>query len=292
MRDQNNYTSQSTLTIPTVQTVPGADLDICWTALAQDILCHPLTPTADIDNVSFLQILNMSQAEIAAKLAAGKLPASQVKIYRDFHVDQAPGTTCTKLSSLSLGGTAVAPPQDYVEGSDKKYMLLFSRGTIPGSGARTMVFVEPTASSTNTMVTAPEGCGILQFSADLTSPQRLPIPAAGPWVLDWSQITRDSMGNPVIFQYLDSLLLAFYEGMTVANLEAQFLDIDMIATSLYELAIPTGAKSADLARAKDASGAAFPGFGRTNGVWAVGLLCSTCQVPAPVALSILEPTSP
>ena len=45
----------------------------------------------------------------------------------------------------------------------------------------------------------------------------------------------------------------------------------------------------DLAGAKDAGGVAFPGFTQTDGVWALALLCSTCQVPAPVALTIIHP---
>ena len=40
---------------------------------------------------------------------------------------------------------------------------------------------------------------------------------------------------------------------------------------------------------RTAAGAAFPGFTRT-GIYAVAPLCSTCQVPAPVALSILQPS--
>ena len=44
------------------------------------------------------------------------------------------------------------------------------------------------------------------------------------------------------------------------------------------------------ATARDGGGA-FPGFDTdADGVWLVGLLCSGCQNPAPVVLSILEPT--
>jgi hypothetical protein len=291
LRDVNNYTSQSTLTIPRVSTAPGADLDICWGDISKDILCHALAPAMDIDNVSFLQILNLTEDQIAAKLAAGQLPTANVKTYRDFHVDHALGSTCVKLSALSLGATPIAPATDYAAGDDKKYMLLFSKGTTPGSGSRTMMFIEPDATSAVAAVAAPDGCGILQFTADLTTPTPLAIPIAGPWVVDWSQITHDGMGNGVLFQNIDGLLVGFYAGMTVAELQARFLDIDMIATSLYKIVIPKGVKNADLATATTASGEVFPGFGRTDGVWAVGLTCSQCQVPAPVALSIFAPTA-
>jgi hypothetical protein len=269
LRDQNNYTSQSTLTIPSVQTMPGADLQICWGDIQKDILCHDLTPTTDIDNVSFLRLQGMTTDQIQTKLAAGSLTAAMVNVYRDFHVDHTASSTCVSLSSLSFTSTALNPATDYVEASDKKYLLLFSKGTTPGSGARTMTFIEPTSSSTATAVT---------------------VPKAGPWDVDWSLITRDSMNHTVLFQNLDQLMVGFYPGMTVADLQARFLDIDRIAgSSLYQMAIPTGAKHADLANAKDSNGVAFPGFARTDGVWAVAILCSKCQVPAPIILSILEP---
>ena len=96
------------------------------------------------------------------------------------------------------------------------------------------------------------------------------------------------MGNKVPFQLIDSLMLGYYEGKTVADLEAMFKDIDMIATTLWSVDVPTGQKYMDLKNAKTSSGAAFSGF-TGNGVYAVALLCSGCQVPAPVAMSILQP---
>jgi hypothetical protein len=291
LRDENNYTSQSTLTIPVTQTAAGADLEICWGGIMKDILCHDMVPATDIDNVSFLHIQNMSKAQIETKLALGQLTTSQVKLYRDFHVDQTGTTTCTKLSTLSFGGTSANPAQDYVEGAANKYLLLFANGTIPGTGTRTMTFIEPVATATATAVAAPDGCSsnILDFTADLATRKPLDIPTAGPWNVDWSLITRDSMGNTVIFQNLDQVMVGFYQGKTVADLEADFLNIQISATALYQMPVPTGAKFVDLANAKDASGAAFPGFDRSDGTWAVAVLCSKCQVPAPVAMSILQP---
>jgi hypothetical protein len=76
-----------------------------------------------------------------------------------------------------------------------------------------MVFLDPVASSTNMMVDAPaSGCDILDFEANLTGPTPLSIPMTGEWVVDWSQITKDSMGNKVNFQFIDSLMVGFYEG--------------------------------------------------------------------------------
>jgi len=198
-------------------------------------------------------------------------------------------STCANLSSFKFGSTLM-PATDYVTAANKSYMMLFTTGTVQGSGARTMVFLDPVATSTNMNVAAPaSGCDILSFQADLSTPTPLAIPATGEWVVDWSQITKDSMGNAVNFQFIDSLMVGYYEGKTVADLQAMFKDIDRIATTLWTVDIlPKGRKYMDLHDAKTDAGVAFPGFTGT-GVYAVALLCSSCQVPAPVALSILDP---
>jgi hypothetical protein len=94
----------------------------------------------------------------------------------------------------------------------------------------------------------------------------------------------------VNFTKIDNVLLGFYQGKTKADLEAQFKDIDMIATTLYKGPVPVGARDIDLSTLKvDGTGAAFSGFTQTDGVWAIGVTCSQCQVPAPILLSILTP---
>jgi hypothetical protein len=291
IEDGNNYTANSTLTIPSVTTASGADLMVCWDAIMKDILCHDVSATADIDNVAFLQIPNMSKPQVQAKLANGTLDEALVKIYRDHHVDHtvAPPQTCANISSFSLG-TMLMPATDYVEAADKTYMLLFAHGTTPGVGARTMTFLDPSAASTVMKVDAPDGCSsnILDFVAMLGLP--LEIPTAGPWQLDWSKISHDSMGSDVLFSKLDKVLVGFYQGKTPADIETNFLDIEITATALYEVAVPQGAKYVDLKDAKLRGGTTpFPGFGQTDGVWMAAVTCSKCQVPAPVALVILDP---
>ena len=287
MRDVNSYTSVSSLTIPVIETASGADLQVCWADIVKDILCHDVSATGDIDNVAFLQIPGFSRDVIQDRLAKGTLSPNDVAVYRELNTTGS--STCANLSSFKFGSTLM-PATDYVTAANKSYMMLFTTGTVQGSGARTMVFLDPVATSTNMNVAAPaSGCDILSFQADLSTPTPLAIPATGEWVVDWSQITKDSMGNAVNFQFIDSLMVGYYEGKTVADLQAMFKDIDRIATTLWTVDIlPKGRKYMDLHDAKTDAGVAFPGFTGT-GVYAVALLCSSCQVPAPVALSILDP---
>jgi hypothetical protein len=290
LSDTNNYSLQSSLAIPTVETASGTDLDICWTNVVSDLQCHALAPQADLDTVGLLRFLGLGEDEVEAKLTSGQLSMSEVAGYLAYETDHT--STCAKLSSLSFFGTPIQILEQYRESPDYTYMLLFAEGTTPGVGARAMTFVKPTAGSTNTRVDAPSGCGLLDVTADLSSAERVSLPAEGPWVVDWRNVTRDGQGNEIVFESIDGVLLGFYAGMTVPDLEAGILDLELMATSLWEVRL-TGGRTADLASARArGENIPFPGFARDEaGVWAMGLMCSTCQNPAPVVLSILEPSA-
>lgn len=287
--DDNNYMTMTGLTIPVIDTAPATDLDICWNKIADDLLCHPTSAMTDLDNVALLRLSHLSKREVEEDLAAGRLSQSQVAGYLDYHTNHT--STCVKLSQLSFFETIIDVPSEYVESVDFSYLLLFAKGTTPGSGARSMVFLNPTAASTNTTVNAATGCGLLRFSADLASSKPLPIPAKGPWVVDWRDVTRDGQGNPVPFQKIDRLTLGFFQKMTVAEVQSRILDVELIATTLWDVTL-TGAKTANLSNGRErVKGTAFAGFGGGQpGTWMLALTCSTCQSPAPIVFSILDPS--
>jgi hypothetical protein len=288
LRDENNYTSTGSLAIPTVETAPATDLDICWTDVTDDIQCHPVAPAADLNTVSMLRILHLSEEQVENRLSSGELAQSEVDGYLEYATNTT--STCMKLSQLSFFGTVIDVQAEYIETTDQTYLLLFAHGTRPGVGARTMTFVKPTASSTNTRVDAPKGCGMLTFSADLSSLAKVAMPAEAPWVVDWRNVTRDGLGNRIVASAIDGLMLAFYEGMSVAEIQADIFDLELNATAIWEIKL-TGGRTADLSTAKErGSGAVFTGFSRgAAGVWMLALMCSTCQNPAPQLLTILDP---
>jgi hypothetical protein len=154
-----------------------------------------------------------------------------------------------------------------------------------------MTFVKPTEASSNTKVDMPSGCGMLEFAADLSLAKTVSVSAKAPWVVDWQDVTVDGQHNPIADESIDRLLVGFYEGKTVAELEAQIFDIESIATSLWEIPL-SGGKKADLSLSRErTSGETFTGFERGDGVWLLGLTCSTCQNPQPVVLSVLDPSA-
>jgi hypothetical protein len=287
LRDANNYTSSGSLSIPTIETAP-VDLDICWTDATDDIQCHPVDPLADVDNVGLLR-MRLSEDQAEMRLANGMLPMSEVSGYVDYHTEKT--STCAKLSQMSFGGSKIVLADEYKEAADTTYLILFAKGTKPGIGGRTMTFVRPTSTSLNMRVDAPKGCGLLTFTANISGATPIDVPAAGPWVANWSNVTRDGQGNPVVFERIDGATLGFYQGMTLAQIEGDIFDLELNATTMWDIKL-MGGRSVDLATAKErTTGATFPGFSSTApGVWLLALTCSNCQNPAPVVLAVLNPT--
>lgn len=289
--DQNNYTGVATLTIPVVETAPGTNIEFCIDSLVANLQCHALDPLVDIANVSFLKIQGMSKEEITAKLEADTFATSDVKTYFDHAMDGV--SSCVNLQDFASFGDPpplVDPPVDYIEDPTMEYLVLFSDRTTPGVGAQSMMFLEPTPGSAVTTAPAQSGCDLLDFVVDLESSTPLEVKNDGPWMVDWSDLTMDGQGNPVKFNKVDRLLVGFYEGMTLADLEAQVFDLESLPKDLYELSL-TGQREANLANAVHTqSGANFTGFAQaTEGVWILGLLCGGCQTPAPIVLSTLTP---
>jgi hypothetical protein len=292
IKDQNNYTVVSQLTIPIEETQAGVDLEVCWDEVATDFMGHNVVPGTDtgIKGVHWGQITRLTEGQIADQFAIGTFDSTKsVKKIRTFPVTNA-ATTCAKLSQFHTGESYLVPEQDYVVSVDK-YMLLFAGSQVQGELTRSALFIKPTEGSSVSKVKGPTGGTELQFTADFNKP-KLDIPAKGPWVVDWSALTKDCVGVDVVFGNIETLLLAFYPGYDTAKLAGNALNYDRIpGATYYKATIRGGERSADLADVKTDSGQAFTGFTATDGLWVVALQCSKCYLPAPVAVAILNPTN-
>ena len=299
IHDENNYSSTSTLTIPTLQTAPMSDLTFTWDGITNDLLCHP---AGSIDNVAFLQIKNMAQKDVEEKLAVGKLSQNQVADYAEKHIVKPAGGTAPTSVQLSTfdnyDPSTFTLVTDYVPSTTTQYLMLFTHGTTLGVGAQSMIFIQPTAGVATTTVAAPNPCPdgtangsneFLHFTPTLSA-MTVSIPIAGPWKIDWSEITKDNFGNPLDFSQtkLDKVEVGFFQNKAPSDIQADFLNVEQDATALYTYAVPTGQKYVDLT-STPTMGGAFPGFAQTGGTWAAAVLCGTCSVPAPIVFTILTP---
>jgi hypothetical protein len=299
--DENNYTSVTELSIDSVEVAADDDsVQVCWDQVSTDLLCHEVDPESDLDHVSLIRFKNKTESDVEALFGSGELDATRdIDAYVEYKITDHQ-KTCAKLSSMqNLAGKSVPLEDIFVASDEFTYVLLVAEGNIAGVGTRSMTFVKPTSSSDTTTVEIPPGCSeagniLSKYTASLKPDNEVSIPADGPWVVDWSQVKHDGTGNAIDSGSIDSLLLGFYEGMTVDEIQSQIKDLEIVATTLWE--VDTKGTSADLADARErtASGKAgdpFSGFTSTDGVWLLGLMCSGCQSPAPVVLAVLDPQS-
>ncbi|MSP56155.1 MAG: hypothetical protein EXR69_11210 [Myxococcales bacterium] len=184
---------------------------------------------------------------------------------------------------MSFFGTEVDVESEFVEGGGT-YLLLLASGTTPGVGTRMLTFLEPQAGSEVVSVDVDDGCGVLAFSADQGS---LTEPRVCGLTVDWGAVTVDGQGNAFDPDQVDGLLLGYFEGQELSEVEADFLNLESRATALYSMSLP-GGRVADLAGATSAADGTtlFPGF-TGAGFWLLALTCSRCYNPAPMFLTVL-----
>jgi hypothetical protein len=295
--ESSNYiTTDSKLIVDTFEVAAEDDIEVCWNEIAVDIQGHAVDPETDINMVSFVRVKSGDEAEVAELLNTGELGDEHLDGNWEFKPD---GEDCAPLSEFqSLGDQSFLDPEQYFQvDDDMTYLLIFASGSKPGFGARTMIFIEPTTGSSETEVSAPaDTSGNLTFDVDLSSPDALEMPAEGPWKIDWTAIENDNHGNPLIKNAIDRVLIGFYEGKDVADLEEGFLDLDQKTaaaggpTRSWELKVAKGTTAIlDDATGRNGEGA-FTGFETDkDGTWLIGAFCGECRNPAPVIVTILDP---
>ncbi len=148
-----------------------------------------------------------------------------------------------------------------------------------------LIFFEPTPGEKNTDVELTSDAFQLTFDADLTTNGVIEVPGGRDYLINWMDLTIDGQGNPFSLSNIDQLLLARYE-LSTDEMEQQFYDLQLIAAEMYTAEIG-GLGEYELINATDEAGNAFEGF-EGEGLWLLGLFCSTCPNPAPLYLSVIE----
>lgn len=288
LTNANNYSSTSSLTLDSVTTSSGKELTIDWTAVAKDLQCHDLNPLTTIKNIALVWLPNMTHADAQAKLISGNLDLDTVGAYCEYNTN---GTASNaKTSAMScLTGDSRLPAQNAAD----SYVAIASKSLTPGAGAQSMIFVTPTADSQATTVTIPTGCNELAFNADLGTLTKVPVSTKSPWVVDWSQVTKDSEKKAITWAKYDGydLILGYYD-ISVSELQTRFFDVDILPKKIWRIKNISTSSSAemvkDLTKAQAADGSLFTGFDPQDALWVLGLQCPDCQNPAPMFFTILD----
>ncbi len=285
LSDANNFAYTGDIDAPSHETASGVNIEICWDELTDDIQCHEVDPTSDPKLITMARFNNLSEVEVEQQISDDSLDQSSLSGFLTYEIQG--GETCAQLEDFTLDGTPVVLSEQYYEGGGT-YLLLFGRTNIPGQNIISMDFLVPMESSEVVEVDIGPACATLDFTADLSSAESIELNAGGSsWVVDWGDLTTNGLGNPIALANIDRLLLGYYAGMSVADIEASFLDLELVATDLYYMEL-FNTFEADLAEATGASGD-FSGFDPVDGTWVLALMCTTCSNPAPLFATVIVP---
>lgn len=279
--NENNYSWSGGLVIPSFQTAEHVDVHMDFSALTVDMLCHDMDPVADVDTLGLTRFPRLTQDEVATGLTNNSLLQADTNGY--LSCEPGDETSC-ELSEFNFGGTFYDAIPTYDEAGGV-YLLVVATGSTPGQGGLYLAFLEPLASSVETNVSLTDDCGVVDYDVNMESLSKLELPAEGPWEIDWSNVSISGNGQPVVPGKLDEVLVGHYT-QTPAEIQAQFTDLEPLASELYKLEL-TGGTDADLSGLADADGKAFPGF-TTDGTWVLGLRCTSCTNPAPIFLTVID----
>jgi hypothetical protein len=241
-------------------------------------------PSADPGILTLARFGTLTEVEVEEQISNDTLPQSALSGFLGYEIPA--GETCAQLEDFTLEGTPVELEEQFYEGGGT-YLLLVGAGDEPGQNTLSMDFLAPTVGSEATEVAVDDACGTLDFAADLSSLETIAPKAGGSsWMVDWGGLTVTGLGNPITLSKIDRLMLGHYAELSVAELEADFLDLELVADELYYLDI-AGMLDADLALATG-DGGGFTGF-TEGGTWVLALMCSSCSNPAPLFLTVIEP---
>ena len=167
-------------------------------------------------------------------------------------------------------------------------MVMVATGEVPGKGTRMLGFFKLDPDSTNTVVTLTNDSTTLDYTVDLASITRIPVPAGmAELSIDWSQMTTNALGNEYLGTQITNAVVAHYS-MTLAELEEQFVFLEERSDGWWEADVLAGTSIA-LDTLEDADGNTFAGID-DEGVWLVALRCTTnCNNPAPWSITVLKP---
>lgn len=284
--DANNYTYMATLEVESLDVQEGADARIDWSGLTVDLRGRTVDP-ATIDQVA-LVAFNIEKQEVLDSINDNSLAQSAIRDYRLFENEA--GLTAANMSEFSILGNDFIPAEDFVVHSEATWTWAITlwdendgRNDILSN-----IFIVPSPGSPNTDIAMTNDTASLSFAVDLHSaPPLVSVAGSTSYTFDWSAATTEASGQAFDSAKGDRLLIGYVAGGTVAEVEANILTVLDTADALYRMDV-FGLTSADLTLATErTTGAAFSGF-TTDGVWLIGVECTTCTSPVPLILSVVE----
>jgi hypothetical protein len=288
--ESNGYTFTSSLSFQPITVAPDTNLMFDWSALTVDFMGHAITP-ADIDMVMVV-LWELTPEQLAERMNDDSLAQRDTEDFATLYTTET--QTSAQLLEMTLLGMPLTPEEIMPNFSIAEYdpalftyTLMAQSGTEPGQGTRMIKVFKLDAATTNATVALDNTSTTLTYAADLHSLTPTYVPAGTPALtIDWSTIATNAMGRTFSRTKINEVFIARYDE-TAAELEARFLDLELISEAQWRGEVVAGA-NLPLSNLVDANNVPFPGID-ANGTWVLGLLCNDCSNPAPWYLTVLEP---
>jgi hypothetical protein len=282
--DDNNYSYDGQLNFPTYTTGEHIYLNLGFGQLTKDMLCHDLDPTVDVVTAGLSLFPRLSCDEVAKGFTDDSLLSSDLAGYVSTPTY---GETSVELESMTFNGTEfdLIELYEHIEGGCWVFNL--SAGEDYTANTLFAVNLDPQPTSDVDTVELQDDCDVVDFSWDLHSLTKPVVDStATSWTVDWDSVLYTGHGDFFKPSDVDTIMVARYDTLTPTDLEAQFLDLELISDGLWT-EFTDGSGTASLGGLVDASGSPFPGF--TPGpTWILALRCDTCKNPAPLFLTVLD----
>ena len=278
LTDAHNFTYTTDLQFEVMEAEALADVCLDWSGLSTDIQGHPVTE--GIDEIRLAVFGSLTYDEIREGLSSDQLQQSDLSLFMECHPDSDADTECC-LSEFGLLGSYPGIDQ-YFEVGSGNWMLIFGSDDV--EGARTIVMIVPSDTSDASTIEIGDNTASLSMDVDLSSGLTAQVAATGDITLDWSELTRDGLGNELALQKINSLELAHYAS-TPEELAENFFDLRSLATETWSMSV-SGETLADLSLLDGA--APFTGV-TSDGTWLLALWCTVCENPVPKAIIRLAP---
>ena len=280
MTDEHNYSYSGSMDVSASEVATGGDVLVRWDGLSTDMRGREIVEIEQAALIAF----NLEQDQVLTAIANNDLLQSDIHDFRTFN--NAGGATQARLSEFSILGNTFDPEDDFVE---REGTWTWSVSLINlDEGKRdflSLMFLVP--SDTETLEAAfDDATAQLDFTADLHTATALRTSVDQVYTVDWSALSTDGLDHGFDLDLADRLMIGRMDVENVTGVEERFLDLLGQAAEYFRLDV-TGQTSATLAEATSPEGEAFGGF-TTEGVWLVGLECTICTSPAPIALAIVE----
>jgi hypothetical protein len=282
LSDDNNYYFLADITAASQQVGAREDATVDWCALTTDLQDRAVDPAADVDIARMIRF-TLTQDEVIEGINYDNLRQSDVSGNADY---ENPGSDCSApLSDFFFLGSAFPVEDELVETTDAYLLSLITLTEEGGEDYRTFTFIEPVEGNTNHEVYLEDSTATLAYDVDISSSAPL-VFEDNDTIIDWAGLTGDAADQSITLSNIDTLMLAQYDTLTLADLEADFLKIEDVADRIFYANVE-GRGDFDLAELTDENGAAFDGF--DSGTWLLALRCGTCISPAPLFLGYVTP---